>query len=310
MSGSSMTPAAMVPRQKPDPIPAIHPLPEYAVEDQRAQWYAEMKAAFQVPWMGVVTMAYAHYPNFFAELWRGLKMLSESHAFVEAFVGNQAFVEAEVAKLGPRPITAALTDVGFAPREIIGVREMVEVFSHGNQPYVVTALLTRLLLEGADMGDNGQAVPFTGRHAPDVQVPFVLMEAHHADAPTQEVYDDVKRVLGLPFVNTDYRAFARWPSYWAIAWGDLRQVAGGVAHEAICQAVHDRVLDQVLNALPNPGGLTSAGLRAAAAKDAPLDEVLQMARLFQWLLPGLVTNVAFLKAQLEASARHDRRGPI
>ena len=40
-------------RRKPDPIPAIHPVPEYAVEGERAKWYAEMKVVFQVPWMGV-----------------------------------------------------------------------------------------------------------------------------------------------------------------------------------------------------------------------------------------------------------------
>jgi hypothetical protein len=48
----------------------------------------------------------------------------------------------------------------------------------------------------------------------------------------------------------------------------------------------------------NPGGLTSAALRAAAASDAPLEEVLAVCRLFQWLLPGLVANVAFFRHQL------------
>ena len=292
--------AARLPRLKPDPIPAIHPVPEYAVEGQRAQWYAEMKTAFQVPWMGVVTMAYAHYPNFFAELWRGLKPLAECTAFVNAFQDNRAFVEDAVKQLSPPPITARLSEAGFAPREIEGIRECVEIFSHGNQPYVVTALIVRLLLEGGEMGNNGAADTFAGRHAPDVSVPFVLMEAHHADAPTQRVFEDVKSVLGLPFVNTDYRAFARWPSYWAAAWSDLRRVAGGDAHEAICRSLHDRILDQVLNGLPNPGNLDGAALRRAAEQDASLEEVIAVARLFQWLLPGLSLNVAYLRDQLSS----------
>jgi hypothetical protein len=40
-------------------------------------------------------------------------------------------------------------------------------------------------------------------------------------------------------------------------------------------------------------------LRAAADKDATATEVPQMCRLFHWLLPGLVTNVAFFLRQLE-----------
>jgi len=99
-------------------------------------------------------------------------------------------------------------------------------------------------------------------------------------------------------VNTDYRALARWPSYWALAWSDLRQQVVSPEYEQICQGYHNRCLAQIGHQLPNPGGLSAEKLRAAAAMDAPLREVIEMSRLFQWLLPGLVTNVAWLHRQL------------
>lgn len=49
---------SLIERIYPDPIPEIHPLPEYFVTGQRAEWYAETKDTLQVPWMGVVMMAY------------------------------------------------------------------------------------------------------------------------------------------------------------------------------------------------------------------------------------------------------------
>ena len=82
----------------------------------------------------------------------------------------------------------------------------------------------------------------------------------------------------------------------------MRRVAGTPPHEAICQAVHDRCVAQAATDLPNPGGITGQTLRSAAEMDAPLEETLEVCRLFQWLLPGLVTNVAFLRAQLGAPA--------
>jgi hypothetical protein len=191
--------------------------------------------------------------------------------------------------------------MGYAPREIDGIRDMIEVFSHGNQGYVLIATIARQLLEIGDMqgsGDRVDAAPYEGRHAPDTDVPLVLMEAHHADPPTREIYEDIKQILHLPFVNTDYRALARWPSYWAAAWGRLRRVAGSRDHEEICGAFHDRCAAQAAEILPNPGGLSSPALISAAEKDAPLSEVRDVCRLFQWLLPGLVTNVAYLRAQL------------
>jgi len=292
-----------LPRVRPNPVPAIHPLPEYLVDGRRKVWYEDMKQVFQVPWMGVITMAYAHYPNFYAALWQGVRGLCASQSFVESFLANRAFVEGEVAKLGPAPIGERLTEIGYAPREIEAIRQIIEVFSHGNQPYVVLATITRYLLEVGDLGgttDPDATPSYAGRHAPQFDVPFVLMEAHHADAPTRECYEDIKRVLDLPFVNTDYRALARWPSYWATAWGDLRRVAGTPAHEAICNAIHDRCVRLAAKTLPNPGGITAEKLRKAAEKDAPFEEIRDVCRLFQWLLPGLVTNVAYLRAQLAA----------
>ena len=290
----------LIKRIRPDPVPAIHPLPEYLASGQRALWYEDTKRVLQVPWMGVVTMAYSHYPTFYAELWRGLKPLCESRQFVEAFLDLRSFVEAETAQLKPKSLVDELTGLGYATREIDSIREMNTVFSHGNQPYVIIAAIVRHLLEIGDMAGKPDAVPFEGRHAPDVQVPFLLMEEHHGDEPTRAVYEDLKLKLKLPFVNTDYRAFARWPSHFALAWSDLRESVVNEAHEAVCQACHDRVARLAAELLPNPGGLRADTLRSAAKADASLDEVIQMGRLFQWLLPGLITNVAFMRHQLQA----------
>ena len=286
-------------RLYPTPLPQIHPLPEFLATGKRKQWYEEMKEAMQVPWMGVVTMAYAHYPEFFETLWEGAQPLVRSRPFAEASVALRRFTEAETAKLRPPPIAMRLENLGYAEREIAQIRGMIEIFSHGNFPYLLLATVVRMLLEGGEMGSRIDALPFEGRHSPDVDVPLVLMEAHHADAPTQAIYEDVKRTLGLPFVNTDYRALARWPSYFSLAWGDLKGAVPTSAYDAIRAAIHERAVGLAAHDLPNPGRLSGAALRAAASRDTSAAEVLQVARLFQWLLPGLVINVAFLRAQLE-----------
>ncbi|MFQ5775559.1 MAG: hypothetical protein ACE5GS_13645 [Kiloniellaceae bacterium] len=288
-----------LPRRRPDPIPTIRPVPEYRAAGALKERYEDMKAVFQVPWMGVVTMAYAHYAAFYDTLWTGLRPLCASRPFVSAFQALRAFVEEAAAGLDPPPIVPRLEAIGYAPREIDAIRAINEVFSHGNYPYLIVATIVRDLLEGGEPRAARDAPPFAGRHAPDVEVPFVLLEAHHADPPTRALYEDIKATLGLPFVNTDYRAFARWPSYFHLAWGDLKPVVATPAYERLIETVHARAV-AAARALPNPGGLTPAALRAAAAKDASVSEVLEVCRLFQWLLPGLVANVAYFRRQLRA----------
>jgi hypothetical protein len=248
--------------------------------------------------MGVVTMAYAHYPCFFGTLWAGLKPLAQSRPFVEQAQQLRELVEMQVVALRPTGLRTALGEVGYADRELEQIGAIIDVFSHGNYPYLLIATVVRLLLEGEEMAGLGDAPPFEGRHAPPLTPPLVLMEAHHADAPTRALYEDVKASLRLPFVNTDYRALARWPSYFALAWNGLKPHVATEGHETLCQAVHDAVVDVVTSELPNPGKLSSIALRTAAAKDAGVEEILRVARLFQWLLPGLVVNVAFFRAQM------------
>ena len=90
-----------------------------------------------------------------------------------------------------------------------------QVLSHGNVSYLMIATAARLLLEGRTTRDGGSTTPFEGW--PLTVNRLSLMEALHVDAPTAAVYDNTKATLGLLFVNSDCRAFARWPSYFALA---------------------------------------------------------------------------------------------
>lgn len=234
-----------------------------------------------------------------------MRPLCASQPFIQAVRELRAFYEENVRTREPPPIGHRLGESGYGSREVDNIRAMIEIFSHGNFPYLMIATLTRSLLAGGPFGGpfsggDDAAPPFDGRHAPDVTQPFLLMERHHADAPTRAVYDDIMATFGLPFVNTGYRALARWPSYFALAWGDLKPSAQTAAHKALADQVYDHVL-MLAGKLPNPGGLNAEQLQAAAMRDATLAEIRPVTELFHYLLPELVVNVAFFRAQLQGS---------
>ncbi|WP_068114361.1 hypothetical protein [Tropicimonas marinistellae] len=282
-------------RMKPEPIPEIHPVPEYEAEGDLADVYARTKEGLGVPWMGVVTMAFAHYPTFYARLWSGLEPILSTEAFARACLSLRAIAEREAERLAPAPLVPRLKDMGYDPREMDDIRSCNEVFSAGNMPYVLIATLARILLEGQSWSGNQSIEP--RRDVPEVMPRPALIEAHHADPTIAALYADIRETLGLPFVNTDYRAFARWPSYFAIGWSDLKAVISSPAYDSAVERVHDAAVD-LARTLPNATGLTPEDLSAAASRDGAPGEVLAVVRLFQWLLPGLITNVAFLRHQL------------
>lgn len=286
-----------LPRLRPDPIPRINPVPEYLADDRLRSVYEDTKSVLQVPWMGVVTMALAHYPTFYGALWTGMRELAASREFVAACRELRNAAEQEADELGPRHIVPELKALGYADRELDDIRDQIAIFSHGNMPYLLMATMARLLLEGHQLVHGAEVQPFDGRHGPSAHNRLTLIEGHHADAPTRAVYEDIKETLGLPFVNTDYRALARWPSYFAIAWQDLRRHVHTDDYRASLERVHAVAVD-LIKGLSNPGRLTPLALLDAAGQDGDPEEIKEVVRLFQWLLPGLVVNVAYLKRQL------------
>jgi hypothetical protein len=284
-----------VPRLKPNPIPKIAPVPEYLAEPPLKKIYEDTKAVLQVPWMALVLRSVARYPRFYATLWGGFRELSASAEFLAAC--HELRQEAEAAGPGAPSIIHQLHELGYSEPEIAEIRAVIEVFSKGNMPYVLIATAARLLLEGNEIGTTRSiSKPVPSRHGSPAEEKLVLMEPHHADQQLQALYEDLKATLGLPFVNVDYRALARWPSYFDVAWRSLKPIIGSSPYDEAVERVHNKAVDLVL-ALPNPAGLTSVGLIAAANQDIGQEGVLAVVRLFQWLFPGLVVNIAYMREQ-------------
>ena len=224
-----------------------------------------------------------------------MEPIAGTETFARACVDLRSHAEQVASELSPPSILPALRASGYDDWEIAEVRGCNEVFSAGNMPYLLMASLARLLLEGHDW--KNATGPGANRSNNKGAPKPVLIEPHHADPTIAALYADIRQTLGLPFVNTDYRAFARWPSYFQPAWQSLRSAVGRAEYEGRVTSVHDRALT-LADSLPNVTGLTSSDLKAAADRDASFQEVLDVVRLFQWLLPGLAVNVAFLRKAL------------
>lgn len=285
-------------RRMPKPFPVIEPQWEYAAEPDLSILYDDYKTRLQVPWVGVVSMAYARYRRFFECWWSGLRDVVDTEPYVNLSLELRALVEELVLELDPPPIADRFSDLGYSEREIGNIRDIIEFLSHGNFIQIPAVFLARLLLENGEFNSGGAPpAKYPKRHAVACETPFVLIEPHHVLPDMSERYGDVMDRLRLPFVNTDYRALARWPTYFDLAWSDLRGHIGASGHERLARRMHDTIFDMVRN-LPNPSNLDARTLIQAAQDDGDLQQILDTTRVFSHLLPGLTVNVAFFRHQL------------
>ena len=286
------------PRKKPTPVPKIFVTPEYLVKGSLKKSYTKTKLAFNVPWMGVVAMAFAKYPCFYNALWEYMYPLTKSSEFSVLCKKLVIISKKKALELKPKSIIKNLKKIGYNDYEIRKINEVNQIFTTGNMPYLIMATIARIFL---DKGEFVNSKTFKKNNSTRIKPNdsnMLLIEQHHADNSLKEIYKSIKTNLGLPFLNTDYRAFARWPSYFEMSWKYFLPALLSKKYEEKVLEIHNFIINETLM-LPNPYKINSIQIIDAAKKDKKINEIRKVVGLFQWLLPGLITNVAFMKEQIK-----------
>lgn len=285
--------------RRPDGNVTVRPVPEHRADAGLEPVYRDLKATFGVPWVGVITQAVAHYRPFFVEAWRQFQPSAASHYFESRCDAIRLSAWEEVECTFEIPSHAVrLTRLGYSDVEIDRIRATLDIFDYGNPKYLVfaTAIQQSLCggrrLGGGTGGNPRDRMP----RAPIRQTDPIpaMVEEHHALDGLQAVYDDIKATLGLPFINSDYKAMARWPSYLDLAWKDLRPAIDSDAYVQMRQRIHEQALDAVED-LPYAFYVSKARAIAVGLSEEEACELMQVITLFQWLLSGLILNVTWFK---------------
>ncbi|GHA88087.1 halocarboxylic acid dehydrogenase DehI family protein [Modicisalibacter luteus] len=285
--------------QRPERDVPVRPLPEHRVDAELAPTYQDLKATLGVPWVGVITQAVAHYRPFFVEAWRQFQPSARSHYFESCCdaIRLTAWEQAGDA-FDIESRTGSLRQLGYSDTELAQIRATLDVFDYGNPKYLVLATaIQQSLCHGRKLGgDPAQNRRDSMPRAPIYQTDPIptMIEEHHAVESLNAVYEDIKATLNLPFVNSDYKAMGRWPSYLALAWGDLKPSIDSDPYVRIRQLIHEQAI-ATAEKLPHTYFLDRTRAIQAGLSEEQTDELMQVISLFQWLLSGLILNVTHFK---------------
>lgn len=291
----------MAPLSRPSTVPPVRPVPEHRADASLSVTYQDVKSVLGVPWVGVVLQALAHYRTFFDQAWTQLRPSMAAH-FTER-VGTDlrllCWQQMRDRLTIPDQATPLREKLGYAEREIEEIRALLDVFDYGNPKYFLIATV----LDQAFAGEQpiGASRPDPVEELPRSPVQSVgtatMLEEHHVGADVGAVYADIKATLGLPFVNSDYKAMARWPSYLALAWEALKPNVDSEPYQQARQALQDACV-LAAHEIPHRYELHRGAMGEVGLGPSQLDELVEVTRLFQWLLSGLMLNVTFFKVAL------------
>ena len=196
---------------------------------------------------------------------------------------------------------AALRARALSEAEIARMREITELFSKVNPKLAIVAAAVDAALRGRPVGGVGTKGPHRERERPPLQefrgVRFSLIEERDAPPRVRAIYDDMKATLGLPFIETEYRAMASYPDWLEVWWRDCKPLAQEQRYRTL-GAELNRDAAQSATQLPHRLQLNESLLDSNEIDEARRTELRRGTAIFGQTLPGLLINVEIARRGL------------
>ncbi len=275
-------------------------VPESQAESRVAEIYREIKAALGLPHVNLLFQAYGAYPSFLELQWRAIQPMVRTAEFFNAAERLRAEAYTRAHNYFSVPdFCAEVKEKQLTPGARQELAEIVELF-HYNNPLLllIVAALTRAFDEGPSpqRQSSGAAGHPVFEHKP-VSVP----EDTEIER-VKKIYEDMKRTLDLPFINSDYRAFGRFPDFLEAYWNAMKPALSSPFY-----AEHKRRLKESAIALaaelPVTPQLSIDQMQEAGFTHEEISTIVRITDQFLELIAGLVLSVCFAKIGLEGGTR-------
>lgn len=276
------------------------PVDERQASGEIERVYHEIRQTLRVSGVNLNFRSWAKFDKLLPVVWDTLRPALESVAF-ERSADNLRRQAAEAANsLGP---LNAIQTCPLGPSQQYQIRAALDLYHYINPKLLILTSATKLLIEGATLGNAGSGHKLLERGVPPRMFPMEMVEEDPEEERLKELFRDIQETLSLASVNSDYRTLALWPDYLEASWRKLKVVVQQA--EYIRQADQLRTSSRELaRALPGPITLSHQALEETGDS---IEEFKRETEQFEQLLPGLILNIALCSldwksaSELEAS---------
>src|SRR6266705_1178167 len=212
---------------------------EREAEGRTREIFDELRAALGTPFVPILYQAFAAYPEFLDKHWRVFSPIFKTEQFFR--LGDRLRGEAYTRmhnyfQIGD--LCEPLDEMSFSEGAKHQLGDVIDLFNYLNPLLLVVVSAQSLAFEQGS-GDAVTTEQHRAEHPHFLERPM-LIEENTAPPPVKKIFEEMKRVLNVPVVNTDYRAFARWPDFLRGYWNALRPIVQALSYReqqrALCES--------------------------------------------------------------------------
>jgi hypothetical protein len=271
-------------------------VPESEADNATSEIYAEIKHALGIPYINPMFQAYAAYPAYFRLLWQTLTPALETREFFSTAERIAAESYTRVHNyLNVPDLSRKVEEMDFSPGAQEELKDVIDLYLYNNSVLLLICASQMQAFENPAASARPATEP--AEHPSHPERP-ILVDERNAPPETRKIYDDIKKTMGTPFLNTSYINFGRWPDFLRVYWETIKPVILTPLYEQNRAAIQTSALALAAE-LPRPLSLSPAQTEEAGVSAADLNEVIQVTEFFSELLSKQLLNIAFAKIGLE-----------
>jgi NAD(P)-dependent dehydrogenase (short-subunit alcohol dehydrogenase family) len=282
--------------QTPSPEPAI-------VEDEQSAFpliepsqappeiqacLSDIQSTLGIPWTPANWRSYAMYPSVMQLFWQRLKGAMQTESFLEDAI---AITERVYRDTNDWYQPGYQIDVDEAQRHQI--QRVLNAFTFGNPQLLIQQIALSRTLAGEVVGQEGNADvrrgPNAYRHT-EIQL-IGEQSVREISAEMQQVYRDIKQTLGVPIVNSDYQALARWSAFFLAAWEDIKLWRERPEYQLLKQDIVQKA-EHAASRLCPPVAIGEREVRDLLDNPEDFERIQQTVQMFKDVLPELIVQDA------------------
>ncbi|MFB3918390.1 MAG: halocarboxylic acid dehydrogenase DehI family protein [Terriglobales bacterium] len=268
------------------------------------QIYREIKETLGLPYVSVVFQTYASYPGFLPLHWRAVRPVVATQEFFDLSERQRADAYTRVFNYFDIPdLCALVTELRLSSDARRELSTVVDMFHYAN-PMLMLLVAAQLQSFEGSVGGVGQATTHPAKH-PVYELAQVPVWDETAPR-TRRIFEELRRNSGLPFLDLDYRALARWPEFLAAYWDVLRTVVQSPVYEGCHHAVRETAF-ALAREFPQSMDLSLVHLSEAGIRDEDAASVVRLTELFVNSVSALLINISLAKIALEGGTRPQAR---
>jgi hypothetical protein len=276
---------------------------EHEADDDRVrEAFRNVKASLRMPTVSSLFEAYATAPRFFDVVWRRLRPSLLAASFVERSLRIAVLAESGIASWPVADHAALLHARNLSEGDLRRMRAIADLFRNVNPKLLIVALAVDGALAGGSVGGVGSPGPRHPGDSDDIGYDhrtLVMPAVEEGEAPlrVRTIFEDLKTVTGVPFVNSEYRTIASSPDWLEVWWRDCKPAIADPRYAALCRAILDEA-GAAANELPYRLTLSPSLLAANDVDAAERARLAAVNKIFCDLLPGLIVNTAIARKGL------------